>query len=248
MSFTEKELELIEVLKKYGNRGNLQKKRGPLYDKLRNTGRTDILDAALPSLLRSWNYETCLQDAKKYTLISHWQNASAAAYRVAKKNKWLNECTKHMKSPRKRWTLFECKQDALKYKTKKEWQQSPKTGYVAALKNCWIDKCCGHMVNPSLKWTFEKCQKKALKYKTRKEWQTKHQSSYASALRQNFLEQCCRHMSKNTSLRPVYCFETKKTYASVAEAGRKLKINRGNLIAQIKGERKTVGGYTFQYA
>ena len=150
MRCTEKELELIEVLKKYGSRKNLQKKRGALYDKLRNTGRTDILDAALPSL--------------------------------------------------------------------------------------------------RITWTLELCQESAKKYKTRKEWVTRDNKVYSYARNKGWLEQCCSHMSKNARLRPVYCFETRKTYASASEAARKLKIQKGNISTQIKGKVKTVGGYTFKYA
>lgn len=97
-------------------------------------------------------------------------------------------------------------------------------------------------------WTLEMCQKSAKKYKKRYEWQIKDKNAYQAARNNNWLESCCGHMSKNALLRPVYCFETKKTYVSVSEAARKLKISKGNIAQQIKGKRKTVGGYTFKYA
>jgi hypothetical protein len=198
-NFTPKELELIEVLKKYGSRANLQKKRGPLYSKLVRSGRTDILDAALSPLLKTWTLELCQESAKKY-------------------------------------------------KTRGEWETKDKKAYKAALRKGWLEQCCSHMESQRTDWTLEMCKKSAKKYKTRSEWLVKDNKAYQAARKKGWLEQCCGHMSKNAKLRPIYCFETKKTYASTSEAARTLKINGSHIATQIKGKVKTVGGYTFKYA
>lgn len=39
-----------------------------------------------------WTKEECIKDAKKYNTRSEWQKNSGGAYKVAWKNKWLDEC------------------------------------------------------------------------------------------------------------------------------------------------------------
>lgn len=97
--FTTEELELIEVLKKYGNRYNLQKKRWSLYKKLLKE-YPHILDEALPSLLTTHTLESCKAEALKYNTRKEWGKGSRNSYRAAVKNKWLEECCKHMKISR----------------------------------------------------------------------------------------------------------------------------------------------------
>ena len=39
----------------------------------------------------------CIQDAKKYSSRSEWREKSSSSSSKARKNGWMNECTKHMK-------------------------------------------------------------------------------------------------------------------------------------------------------
>lgn len=94
--FTTEELELIEVLKKYGNRTNLQKRRLTLYVKLFKE-YPHILDEALPSTKAPYTLESCKASALKYNTRGEWQKGHIGSYQAALRNKWLEECCKHMK-------------------------------------------------------------------------------------------------------------------------------------------------------
>lgn len=48
-------------------------------------------------------------------------------------------------------------------------------------------------------------------------------------------------------IRSVYCIELDETYPSAAEAGRALGINNSHISACCRGDRKTTGGYHFEY-
>lgn len=48
-------------------------------------------------------------------------------------------------------------------------------------------------------------------------------------------------------MKKVYCFENNKTYISINEAGRNLKLNSGNIALVCSGKRKTTGNYHFKY-
>lgn len=50
-----------------------------------------------------------------------------------------------------------------------------------------------------------------------------------------------------TSARPILC-SNGKTYSTQREAADELKLDQGNLSKHLRGELKTVGGYTFAYA
>ena len=54
-------------------------------------------------------------------------------------------------------------------------------------------------------------------------------------------------MVPNTKGRKVYCFETGKTYMSIAQAGRELNIDHSHIGRVCKGIYKQTKGYTFKY-
>lgn len=43
-----------------------------------------------------WNLENCKNDALLYVSKKQWEKASISAYLAAHRNKWLEECCKHM--------------------------------------------------------------------------------------------------------------------------------------------------------
>ena len=87
-----------------------------------------------------WTKEECIKDAKKYNAIKEWEKNSRGACASARKNKWLDECCKHMKK-RNSWTKENCIKDAKKYKSRYEWQKNSKGAYNAARRNKWLDEC-----------------------------------------------------------------------------------------------------------
>jgi hypothetical protein len=44
-----------------------------------------------------WSFEKCVDDAKNFKSRKEWQIKSSSAYSVARKNKWIDNCCKHMK-------------------------------------------------------------------------------------------------------------------------------------------------------
>lgn len=49
--------------------------------------------------IRFWTKEKCIDNALKYKSKSEWYKKSAGAYDAALKNKWIDECSFHMKRP-----------------------------------------------------------------------------------------------------------------------------------------------------
>lgn len=43
-----------------------------------------------------WTKENCIENAKKFKFISDWNKSSPGAYDAAHRNKWLEDCCKHM--------------------------------------------------------------------------------------------------------------------------------------------------------
>jgi superfamily II DNA or RNA helicase len=144
-----------------------------------------------------WTLERCKESALKYKTKSEWSKNESGAYAAVLKNKWLDECCKHMKIMRTTWTLRMCKADAKKYKTKSEWMKSNLAAYSAAHKKGFINDCCEHMeVLWEKKWTLEKCKEISKSYNTRKKWETGYNNSYSAARKHGWLDECCAHMKK----------------------------------------------------
>ena len=143
-----------------------------------------------------WTLEHCKEDALKYKTRNDWNKLSHSAYSTARKNKWLEECCKHMTEimkPRRYWTKKKCLEDALKYNLRTEWIKNSGGAYNVAKNNNWIEDCCSHMKVKKSR-TLDECKLDALKYKGRREWQDKSNAIYNNACRNKWLDECCRHM------------------------------------------------------
>lgn len=99
-----------------------------------------------------WTLEKCKEDALKYSTRKKWRAAKKNGYSSAVKNKWLDECAKHMPSRNKNWkkgttiwSLEQCLEDAIKYQKRKEWDVKSPNAYRAALRNGWYEECTKHM-------------------------------------------------------------------------------------------------------
>lgn len=96
--------------------------------------------------------DDCLVSALKYKSKSEWRKKDSKNYLVAKKNNWLDKCSKHMEQPTSLfWTLEKCKEEALKYTSKTSWRKNSRGSYNSAESNKWFKECCGHMT-PSIYW------------------------------------------------------------------------------------------------
>lgn len=146
-----------------------------------------------------WNKERCGEEALKYPSKITFMRNSRSAYNSARKNMWLEEITRHMKTPIRKiiWTYDKCKSEALKYPTKKEFSHNSSTAYSTAVKNKWIDDICTHMHKlpyNTIYWTKEKCANVATNYNTRTEFAKKNGSAYFNARKFGWLDEICSHM------------------------------------------------------
>jgi hypothetical protein len=144
-----------------------------------------------------WNNKrNVIDDVKKYKKRSEWRNNSPGAYQSARRNNWLDECRKHIKS------VFSVKQgfwqirknvihDAKKYKTRTDWQKKSSGAYHSAHVNGWLEISCRHMELKRGKWFIKKnVINDSKKYKTRLEWAKNSGAAYQAALKNGWIDKC----------------------------------------------------------
>ena len=136
-----------------------------------------------------WTYETCYQEALKYTAFKDFQKLSGGAYFAALRNKWLKNFT-WLEKRRGPWTFEEIKKiindNYILYSVDLE-QKYPNV-YAAACRNKWI-KMLGlkHKYKTS-KYTFEDAMKIALKYKYIKDFRAKNKSLYGVSVKNGWMD------------------------------------------------------------
>ena len=87
-----------------------------------------------------WTYETCFQEAQKYTSRSEFQKGCNSAYDVARENGWLDNYTWFSEKPKHGyWNYETCYPEAQKYKSRSEFQKGCISAYKVARKNGWLD-------------------------------------------------------------------------------------------------------------
>lgn len=174
-----------------------------------------------------WTEQECLSESLKYNSKSEWENNNPSSYNSARKNGWLNKCSKHMMELRKEnnyWTLERCMEESKKYKSKVEWRKKDGKSYSSAKSKNWIPKCCEHMVEirkPNGYWTKQKCIEVAKKYNTQTEWNEKSSYSFTYARKNGFIDECTEHMVKTKKPNGFWtlekCLEDAKKYNSRKE-------------------------------
>lgn len=189
----------IENALKYKTKKDWENANGSSYSVSRHHGWYDECTAHMEKKINSrgyWTLKLCKEDALNYNTQEKWKK-SYGAYNAARKNKWIEECCKHMIKNRKNndyWTKEMCIEESSKYKTRSEWIKKSQTSYNKSRKLGCFNECVAHMKSLKKNWTFENCQKDALKYKTRSEWAKKSGASYSKAHRLGWFETCCKHM------------------------------------------------------
>ncbi len=138
-----------------------------------------------------WNYETCFDEAKKYKSRSAFASNSSSAYKVARKNGWLDNYTwfeeKH--KPNRYWNRETCQEEALKYKSRVEFQEKCGSAYVVANKNGWLNDYTWfeRPVIHNKKWNSETCLKEARKYNSKAEFRRNCSGAYNVAYKYGWL-------------------------------------------------------------
>jgi hypothetical protein len=140
-----------------------------------------------------WNYETCMEESKKYTTKSEFMNGSGGAYNVARRNGWLKEYTwlALTRKPRGYWNYITCKEEALKYLSCSEFQKGSQVAYEVARKKGWIPDYdwFEQKKNPSGYWSYEKCKEESKKYKTQTEFCKGCSGAYNAARKNGWLDE-----------------------------------------------------------
>jgi aminopeptidase C len=252
MSLSDKEKQMLieKIRSEFSSRGDLQDRNQKLYDGLKSHHRELLIEAlhSKQDSYRTHTLESCKLEALKYKTRNEWYKKDCNSYIKASRNKWLEECCKHMTRMTGFLTLEECKKRAKKYKTKGEWYKKDCSSYSAAVKNKWLEECCKHMTRMTGFLTLEECKKRAKKYKTRNEWRKKDGGSYNAARKNKWFEECCKHMKPSaSSKKKTQCIETGIIYESISEAARQMNLDISIIARVCTGKYKSTGGYTFKY-
>jgi len=149
-----------------------------------------------------WTKEKCIENALQYNKIGRWIVSNMGAYNVAKKNGWIEECTKHMIITKGKWTKEKCIETAQNYQTRKEFQDNERGAYGASYINGWLDECYAHMETIMNSWTKEKVFESALKFNKRSEWAKYDGGAYNIARKNNWLDECTSHMDEKPQHKP----------------------------------------------
>lgn len=167
-----------------------------------------------------WNYETCYEEAKKYRNRSEFQDKSCGAFKIARKNGWLEDYTWFTydeKLPSGYWDEEHCREEALKYKSRYEFKQGNGSAYYSASRNKWLDDYDWFVPSKSAKkWTYETCRNESEKYKTKAEFRKGSEVAFQTAQRNGWLKD---FTWLESAFRYTYelCYEIAKKYKSVKE-------------------------------
>lgn len=171
-----------------------------------------------------WTYKTCYEEAKKYESKKEFMKKSRGAYKVAIKNKWINDYTWLEK--RFFWTYDTCYKEAKKYNTRKEFHDGNQSAYHASHKNGWINDFTWLQLQ-RFYWTYEKCEEEAKKYKTTSQFRRESLNAYEAAKKYNWLdkftwlihisrkiwnEETCREESKKYKTRNEFSKKSSGAY------------------------------------
>lgn len=181
---------------KYNTRTEWCKNSSGAYDAAYRNGWLDECCKHMTSktmLHGYWTFEKCHEEALLCTEKNEWRKKYKKSYDAARRNGWIEKCSTHMKSGRKKpayWTKDKCIIDAKKYKTKKEWAIKSGSAYNTARKYGWLKECCKHMISGRInrKWTtIEKCIESTKNIETSSLWLKKYRGAYDAAERMGWL-------------------------------------------------------------
>ena len=135
-----------------------------------------------------WTYETCYNEAKKYTTKGEFREQSKKAYYIASKNGWLENYI-WLVDARTKWTYEVCYEEAKKYTTGGEFNNGNCSCYEITRRNGWInDYTWLKRYTPRGTWNEKTCYNEAKKYSSKSEFQTNNPSAYNKAQKNGWLE------------------------------------------------------------
>ena len=155
----------------------------------------DSIFLAMMSKNNKWTYEICRELSLRFNSKAEFHKTYDAAYRVARKNKWLKdffwlkdgriiENAKHTI-----WTYDTCKEVALRCSTLKEFYKRYGHAYLVAKKNGWIDEYTWLSRTKKIwRLSYEDCFNEAKKYETKADFIRGSLSAYHCALKKGWLK------------------------------------------------------------
>lgn len=130
-----------EEAKKYTSRRRFQKESTGAYAKALKNGwlndYTWLTEIHKPN--GYWTYETCYEEAQKYSNRSDFQKHSKGAYLVALKNGWLEDYT-WFKPLTNYWTYEACKAEACKYEKRFHFRKRCPGAFSKSRIKGWLDE------------------------------------------------------------------------------------------------------------
>jgi hypothetical protein len=96
------------------------------------------------SWAKKWTKVAVIEDAKRFSSRKEWQKQSPA-WKVAQRNKWLDEACAHMENKRSSWTKEAVAREAMRFQSKNDWIKLSKNSYQFAQKMGWLNELSSHM-------------------------------------------------------------------------------------------------------
>lgn len=243
--------ECYEEAKKYTCKSELQRNSLWAYKAAyRNGWLDDYTWFIKPEVYnKKWNYETCLEEAKKYTSYTEFANDHPKAVKTARENGWIEEYTWLIPGKRSNgyWNYERCYEEAKKYQYRQDFENKSRVAYCAACKNKWIDDYdwMPKVKKRKSKWTKELCFEIARRYTSKALFEKEEKGCYLSAMRAGWLKEMDwfqkyipEWMSEYDKKHCIYAYEDK--------TNRHVYIGLTSDIKIRKRKHKTCGG-VFNY-
>ena len=113
----------------YDTRGEFKFNYNSAYNSARKNKWLDEICSHMTYIClpnNSWTKDKCKKEALKYNVLSHFNRMSSGAYKSAKKNGWLDEICKHIKTVKNGiWqNINNCRIEALKYNNRTDFNNN----------------------------------------------------------------------------------------------------------------------------
>ena len=185
----------LEEAKKYSCRANFQRKMSGAYKAASRYGWLDDYTwmQTPPSRNRKWTYETCYEEARKYTSLIEFREKGGRAYNLSVENNWIIsfEWLDRKSKPRGYWDYEHCLEEAKKYNSRTEFQKENGSCYQICMKNGWLDDYTWIPKRKKVesKWTKDLCFEIGRKFKTKVDFEKNAKGCYIASLRAGWLKE-----------------------------------------------------------
>lgn len=141
-----------------------------------------------------WNYDTCKEEAQKYSTRRDFQKGSNGAYDAAWRNGWIKDfdwLVKPRIAHNKKWTREKCYEEAKKYTSRGDFYKYSGVAYGVALTNGWLEgyDWFEQIKRPNGYWNYDACKEEAKKYKTKADFRKFSSAAYSAALKKGWLNE-----------------------------------------------------------